>query len=200
MSDKSSHNTNLMWGGRFSSKQDNIMETINSSIEIDHRMAIQDIEGSIVHVKMLQFQKIIPTKICNNIIKGLKVIQDDVIKGKFMYDRKFEDIHMNIEKKLHDIIGDDAGYIHTARSRNDQVVTDFKMWIRDSTQDLISKITKNMKTFLDIADANFNIIMPGYTHLQTAQPVTFGHHILAYVEMFERDKERFTEAKKRLNE
>ena len=129
MSDKSSHNTNLMWGGRFSSQQDNIMETINSSIEIDHRMAMQDIEGSLVHVKMLQFKKIIPTKICNNIIKGLKVIQDDVIKGKFIYDRKFEDIHMNIEKKLHDIIGDDAGYIHTARSRNDQVVTDFKMWI-----------------------------------------------------------------------
>ena len=200
MSKKSSHNTNLMWGGRFSSQQDNIMETINSSIEIDHRMAMQDIEGSLVHVKMLQFKKIIPTKICNNIIKGLKVIQDDVIKGKFIYDRKFEDIHMNIEKKLHDIIGDDAGYIHTARSRNDQVVTDFKMWIRDSTQDLISKITKNMKTFLDIANANFNLIMPGYTHLQTAQPVTFGHHILAYVEMFERDKERFTEAKKRLNE
>ena len=200
MSNKSSHNTNLMWGGRFSSQQDNIMETINSSIEIDHRMAMQDIEGSLVHVKMLQFKKIIPTKICNNIIKGLKVIQDDVIKGKFIYDRKFEDIHMNIEKKLHDIIGDDAGYIHTARSRNDQVVTDFKMWIRDSTQDLISKITKNMKTFLDISDANFNIIMPGYTHLQTAQPVTFGHHILAYVEMFERDKERFTDAKKRLNE
>ncbi len=200
MSDKSSHNTNLMWGGRFSSQQDNIMEAINSSIEIDHRMALQDIEGSIVHVKMLQFQKIIPTKICNNLIKGLKVIKDDVIKGKFIYDRKFEDIHMNIEKKLHDIIGDDAGYIHTARSRNDQVVTDFKMWIRNSTQDLISKITKNMKTFLDIAGDHFDTIMPGYTHLQTAQPVTFGHHILAYVEMFGRDKERFTEAKKRLNE
>ena len=99
MSNKSSHNTNLMWGGRFSSQQDNIMETINSSIEIDHRMAMQDIEGSLVHVKMLQFQKIIPAKICNNIIKGLKVIKDDVIKGKFTYDRKFEDIHMNIEKK-----------------------------------------------------------------------------------------------------
>ncbi len=200
MSNKSSHNTNLMWGGRFSSHQDKIMETINSSIEIDHRMAFQDIEGSIVHVKMLQYQKIIPTKICNKIIKGLKIIKSDLNKGKFIYDRKFEDIHMNIEKKLHDIIGDDAGYIHTARSRNDQVVTDFKMWVRDKTQDLISKITKNMKTFLDIADNNFDTIMPGFTHLQTAQPVTFGHHILAYVEMFGRDKERFIESKKRLNE
>ena len=200
MSDKSSRMINLMWGGRFSSHQYNIMERINSSIEIDHRLAIQDIEGSIAHVKMLQIQRIISTKISNNILKGLKVIQDDIIKGKFIFDKKFEDIHMNIEKKLHDIIGDDAGFIHTARSRNDQVVTDFKMWVRDSTEDLISKITENMKTFLFIAENNFDTIMPGFTHLQTAQPVTFGHHILAYVEMFKRDKERFIEAKKRLNE
>ncbi|MFL2802982.1 MAG: argininosuccinate lyase [Paracoccaceae bacterium] len=199
MSKKSLHTTNLMWGGRFSSQQDNFMEIINSSIDVDNRMAIQDIKGSIAHVKMLQYQKIIPSKICNNIIKGLKVIQDEVKKGNFVYDSKFEDIHMNIEKKLHDIIGDDAGYIHTARSRNDQVVTDFKMWVRDSIHELITKITKNMKTFLIIADDNFNTIMPGFTHLQTAQPVTFGHHMLAYVEMFGRDKERFHDAIKRLN-
>lgn len=200
MSKKKFHDTNLMWGGRFSSPQDNIMEAINSSIEVDHRMVIQDIEGSIAHVKMLKFQKIISTKICNNIIKGLKVIQDEVINGKFIYDRKFEDIHMNVEKKLYDIIGDDAGYLHIARSRNDQVVTDFKMWVRDSIQDLVSKISENMKTFLTIADNNSNALMPGFTHLQTAQPVTFGHHILAYVEMFDRDKKRFIEAKNRLNE
>ena len=200
MSKKKSHDTNLMWGGRFSSPQDNIMEAINSSIEVDHRMVLQDIEGSIAHVKMLKFQKIISTKICNNIIKGLKVIQDEVINGKFIYDRKFEDIHMNVEKKLYDIIGDDAGYLHIARSRNDQVVTDFKMWVRDSIQDLVSKISENMKTFLMIADNNFNTLMPGFTHLQTAQPITFGHHILAYIEMLDRDKKRFIEAKNRLNE
>ena len=200
MSNKRTHDTNLMWGGRFSSPQDNIMEAINSSIEVDHRMVLQDIEGSIAHVNMLKFQKIISTKICNNIIKGLKVIQDEVINGKFIYDRKFEDIHMNVEKKLYDIIGDDAGYLHIARSRNDQVVTDFKMWVRDSIQDLVSKISENMKTFLMVADNHFNTLMPGFTHLQTAQPVTFGHHILAYVEMFGRDKERFIDAKNRLNE
>ena len=200
MSKKSSHLTNLMWGGRFSSKQDYIMDKINSSIDIDNRMVSQDIEGSIAHVKMLQGQKIITSKVFNNIIKGLKIIKKEVEKGDFIYDKKCEDIHMNIEKKLYEIIGDDAGFLHTARSRNDQVVTDFKLWIRNSTDDLISKITENMKSFLIIADENFNTIMPGFTHLQTAQPVTFGHHILAYVEMFARDKKRFCEAKKRLNE
>ncbi len=200
MSKKSSYLTNLMWGGRFSSKQGNIMEMINSSIEIDYRLAIQDIEGSIIHVKMLQNQKIIPKRICSNIISGLKHIKKEVIKGTFIYDKEFEDIHMNIEKKLHDVIGEDAGYIHTARSRNDQVVTDFKMWVRESIHNLISKLTSNMKTFLVIADQNFDVIMPGFTHLQTAQPVTLGHHMLAYVEMLGRDKDRFDDVKKRLNE
>ncbi len=200
MSDKSSHDMNLMWGGRFSSQTSNIMEKLNSSIDTDHRMVFQDINGSIEHVKMLRLQKIVSSKVCDNILRGLKIIKNEVKKGKFEYSKKFEDIHMNIEKKLHDLIGDDAGYLHTARSRNDQVATDFKMWIRDAIGDLDLKIKKNMKTFLAIADKNFNSIMPGFTHLQSAQPVTFGHHMLAYIEMFSRDRDRLYDVKKRLNE
>ena len=191
---------NSMWGGRFSTPSTSTMEKINSSIAIDFRLASQDIKGSVAHVKMLVSQKIISRKVSKNIFKGLEIIASEIENGEFQFQDKLEDIHMNIESRLHDLIGDDAGFIHTARSRNDQVATDFRIWVRDSIDELVPLISNNMIVFLDLAEKTFDLPMPGFTHLQAAQPITFGHHMLAYVEMLSRDKARFIEARKRLNE
>ena len=200
MAKKLKKQINSMWGGRFSIETSTIMEQINSSIAIDHRLAEQDIKGSIAHVKMLAHQKIISEKISKKILRGLKTVGDEIKNGELEFEVRLEDIHMNIENRLHDLIGPDAGFIHTARSRNDQVATDFRMWVRDSIDSIIPKISSNMDNFLELAEKNRETIMPGFTHLQSAQPITFGHHMLAYVEMLSRDKERFLEARRRLNE
>ena len=191
---------NAIWGGRFSSQTTDIMEQINSSIDFDHRLANQDIQGSVAHVEMLCTQKIISNEVSDKIINGLITIKKEIENGDFKYNVKLEDIHMNIESQLHELIGPDAGFIHTARSRNDQVATDFRIWVRDSIDILVSLISRNMREFLTIAENNYDTIMPGFTHLQTAQPITFGHHMLAYVEMLSRDKERFLDSRRRLNE
>ena len=200
MAKKLKKKINSMWGGRFSIQTSTIMEQINSSIAIDHRLAEQDIKGSIAHVKMLAHQKIISDKISEKILRGLVTVRDEIRNGELEFEVRLEDIHMNIESRLHDLIGPDAGFIHTARSRNDQVATDFRMWVRDSIDSIIPKISSNMDNFLELAEKNRETIMPGFTHLQSAQPITFGHHMLAYVEMLSRDKERFFEARRRLNE
>ena len=189
-----------MWGGRFSTETSTIMEQINSSIAIDHRLAEHDIKGSIAHVKMLAHQKIITNQIAKKILKGLETVRNEIRAGELEFKIRLEDIHMNIESRLHDLIGPDAGFIHTARSRNDQVATDFRMWVRDSIDSIMLRISKNMDKFLELAEKNCETIMPGFTHLQSAQPITFGHHMLAYVEMLSRDKERFSDARRRLNE
>ena len=197
---KASKKINSMLRGRFSSETSTIMEQINSSIGWDYRLADQDINGSIAHVRMLCHQKIISNQVSEKILNGLETVRDEIKNGTFKFKVELEDIHLNIESRLHDLIGPDAGFMHIGRSRNDQVATDFRMWVRDSVDVLIPLISKNMNEFLELAKSNSNTIMPGFTHLQVAQPITFGHHMLAYVEMLSRDKERFLDARKRLNE
>ncbi len=180
-----------IWSKRFKSATSKSFQRIGSSINIDKRLYQQDIFASQIHVQMLIKQKIIPAKDGRKIIKGLNKIKSQIDKGKFNFKEKFEDIHLNIEKKLFDIIGPSAGYLHTARSRNDQVVTDFKLWVKISTQDLIQDILKTMKILTIKAQQNIDIVMPGFTHLKNAQPILFSHYLLAYYEMLKRDKKRF---------
>ena len=189
-----------VWGTRIKSKTSNIFQKVSSSIEIDKRLFKEDISASIVHVEMLNKQKIITFKVKNKIIWGLKKIQNIIIKKKYFFDYKDEDIHMSIEKKLFELIGEDAGYIHTARSRNDQVITDFKIWMLNSNKKLIKSIDQIINNILKIAEKNIYTIMPGFTHLKNAQPISFAHYILAYVEMFERDKRRLKNNFKSLEE
>jgi argininosuccinate lyase len=160
----------------------------------------EDIAGSIVHVEMLFKQKIISFKIKNKIIYGLQKIEKEISKNKFEFNRKYEDIHMNIEKKLFQIIGEEAGYIHIARSRNDQVITDFKIWIKSATKEINIHLDKVVKTTLQIAEKNIETVMPGFTHLKNAQPVSLAHYFMAYIEMFKRDKKRFFNNLESLNE
>jgi len=189
-----------MWGGRFSDKPSDIMQAINVSIGFDQRMAEQDIQGSQAHANMLAAQKIITKKDNAAIQRGLKQIRSEIRDGSFPYRDEYEDIHLNIEARLTEIIGDAAGRLHTARSRNDQVATDFRLWTRDALDGFDIQCQKLQLALLKQAEANANTIMPGFTHLQTAQPVTFGHHMLAYLEMFARDRARFSDCRKRLNE
>ena len=177
-------------GTRIKSKTSNIFQKISSSIETDKRLFKEDILASITHVEMLNRQKIINFKIKNKIIWGLKKIQNQIIKKKYLFDYKDEDIHMSIEKKLFELIGEDAGYIHTARSRNDQVLVDFKIWMINSNNKLIKLLDQTTNNILKIAEKNIYTVMPGFTHLKNAQPISFAHYILAYVEMFNRDKKR----------
>ncbi len=179
-----------IWSTRIKGKTSGTFEKVSSSINIDKRLYKEDIQASIAHVEMLNKQKIINFKVKNKIIWGLKKIQNQIIKKKYIFDYKDEDIHMSIEKKLFEIIGDDAGYIHTARSRNDQVLVDFKIWMINSNNKLIKLIDQTINIFLKIAEKNIYTIMPGFTHLKNAQPISFAHYILAYVEMFTRDKKR----------
>ena len=189
-----------MWGGRFSTGPDALMEAINSSIEFDKRLGQQDIESSIAHVDMLGATGILNVSDVSTIKKGLEEILIELNSGEFKFSKALEDIHMNIEARLKDKIGDPAGRLHTARSRNDQVATDFRLWVRGQI-DLIDKnIADLMKALLDQAQIGVSWIMPGFTHLQTAQPITWGHHMMAYVEMFARDRSRFKDARNRMNE
>ncbi|MDO8288164.1 MAG: argininosuccinate lyase [Parvibaculum sp.] len=192
--------SNKMWGGRFGEGPDRIMEEINASIDYDQRFYAQDIAGSQAHARMLAAQGIISSADAEQIVAGLDGIKADMDVGQFTFSRELEDIHMNVEARLADIIGAAAGRLHTARSRNDQVALDFKLYIRDTIDHLSEQLTAFQLVLIEKAEANADTIMPGYTHLQTAQPVTFGHHCMAYVEMFGRDRGRLADARNRLNE
>ncbi|MBM1220337.1 argininosuccinate lyase [Ponticoccus sp. SC2-23] len=198
MSDNS--NANAMWGGRFGAGPDAIMEAINASIGFDKRLAEQDIAGSRAHAAMLAAQDIITEKDAEAIREGLLTVLSEIEAGNFAFSTALEDIHMNVEARLKEIIGEPAGRLHTARSRNDQVATDFRLWVRDQCDAAISGITALMKALLGQAEAGADWVMPGFTHLQVAQPVTWGHHMLAYVEMLSRDRGRFEDARARMNE
>ena len=180
-----------IWANRFKGKTSKSFQRIGSSINIDKRLYKQDIIASIVHVQMLVKQKIIHRTHGKKIINGLNKIKSKIDKGQFNFQEKFEDIHLNIEKKLFEIIGPTAGYMHTARSRNDQVVTDFKLWVKESTKDILKHISLVMKSIIKKANKNTDTVMPGFTHLKNAQPISFAHHLLAYYEMLKRDKKRF---------
>ena len=179
-----------IWETRIKGKTAKTFQKVSSSINIDKRLFREDIQASIAHVEMLNKQKIINFKVKNKIIWGLKKIQNQIIKKKYSFNYADEDIHMSIEKKLFEIIGEDAGYIHTARSRNDQVLVDFKIWMNHSNGKLIKLLSLTINNILKIAEKNIYTIMPGFTHLKNAQPISFAHYILAYVEMFRRDKKR----------
>ena len=192
--------TSSIWGGRFSGGPGAILEEINTSVGFDQRLAKQDLHGSRAHCAMLVVAGLIGKKDGEEIQAGLTRIEKDVSQGNFVFKRKLEDVHMNIEARLTDLIGAPAGRLHTARSRNDQVATDFRMWVRAAIDTLDDELRKLQSALIDKAEANADTIMPGFTHLQAAQPVTFGHHLLAYVEMFGRDRGRLTDARRRLNE
>ena len=193
-------NNQAIWGKRIKSRTSSIFQKVGSSIDIDKRLFNQDIAGSTAHVEMLFKQKIISFKIKNKIIYGLKKIEKEIINKKFEFNKKYEDIHMNIEKRLSQIIGEEAGYIHIARSRNDQVITDFKIWIRSATLDINSKIEKVIKSLLRLSEKNVYTIMPGFTHLKNAQAISFAHYLMAQVEMFNRDRKRFSNNLENLSE
>ena len=183
--------TNKIWGERMRSKPSYLLTKINASINVDKKLYVQDIKGSIAHCKMLVKQKIIKKDISNKIIKGLKRIEKEIQQKKFKFSEFNEDIHLNIEKRLFEIIGNDAGFLHIARSRNDQVTTDFKLWTIEASKILKIEIKNLIKAILKLAEKNKNVIMPGFTHLKNAQPVLFSHYLLAYVEMFKRDFKKF---------
>ena len=189
-----------MWGGRFSSGPDAIMEEINASIDFDKALYRQDIAASKAHADMLAKQGIIAADDAKSIVQGLDTILSEIEGGKFTFQRALEDIHMNVESRLTELIGPAAGRLHTARSRNDQVATDFRLWMRDTIDMLDAALAGYQKALTEKALEHAGTVMPGFTHLQTAQPVTFGHHLLAYVEMAARDRGRFADARKRLNE
>ena len=192
--------SNIMWGGRFSNGPEQVMRSINSSINFDRRLYRHDILASIIHAEMLMNSQIIGKESGLKIVAGLNTILQEIENDKFKFQTDLEDIHMNVEARLHELIGDDAGCLHTARSRNDQVSTDFRLWTRDAIDEILKQIENLMRAFLTKAEAHHDTIMPGFTHLQVAQPITFGHHLLAYIEMFSRDIERFKSARVRLNE
>lgn len=189
-----------MWGGRFASGPAAIMEEINASIGFDYRLAAQDIAGSQAHAAMLAKQGIISAADAQAIAAGLATIATEIAEGRFAFDRALEDIHMNVESRLAALIGEPAGRLHTARSRNDQVATDFKLWVRDTLDALDAGLADLQRALAGKALAHADAVMPGFTHLQSAQPVTFGHHLLAYAEMIGRDRGRFSDARARLNE
>ena len=184
-------NNKPIWSTRISKDTSFVFQKFGSSLKIDKRLFKEDIKASIVHVEMLEKQKIISLQIKNKIVWGLNKILNEINKKKFVFNEKHEDIHMSIEKRLFEIIGDDAGFMHTARSRNDQVLTDMKLWLRDSTHDIIRELNLTTQLILKIAEKNIYTVMPGFTHLKNAQPISFAHYILAYIEMFNRDKKRF---------
>ena len=197
MTDKAS---NQMWGGRFASGPDAIMEAINASIGFDQRMAAQDIEGSRAHAAMLAACGIITDSDAEAIREGLLTVLSEIEGGTFEFSTALEDIHMNVEARLKELIGEPAGRLHTGRSRNDQVATDFRLWVRGQCDAVAVGLQALMKALVEQAEAGADMVMPGFTHLQTAQPVTWGHHMMAYVEMFSRDLSRVQDARKRMNE
>ncbi|ADZ68563.1 Argininosuccinate lyase 1 [Polymorphum gilvum SL003B-26A1] len=189
-----------MWGGRFAEGPDAIMEEINASIDFDRKLYRQDIDGSKAHVRMLAAQQIVAGEDAEKIVHGLDTILSEIEAGTFAFSRALEDIHMNIEARLAELIGAPAGRLHTARSRNDQVATDFRLWVRDTLDTLDAQLGELMRALAEKAEQHAGDVMPGFTHLQSAQPVTFGHHLMAYVEMFSRDRGRVRDARKRMNE
>ena len=192
--------SNKMWGGRFSSSPDAIMEAINASIDVDRHLYRQDIAASKAHAAMLAEQGIITAEDASKIASGLDTILSEIEAGTFTFQRALEDVHMNVESRLAELIGPAAGRLHTARSRNDQVATDFRLWVRDTIDQLDAALADYQTVLAEKAMEHAETVMPGLTHLQTAQPVTFGHHLLAFVEMADRDRGRFADARKRLNE
>ena len=192
--------SNKMWGGRFTERPDAIMEEINVSIDVDRHLYAQDIAASKAHAAMLAAQGIITANDAKNIARGLDTILSEIGKGSFDFKRALEDIHMNVESRLGELIGPAAGRLHTARSRNDQVATDFRLYVRDTIDETDAALAAFQQALAERALEHAATVMPGFTHLQTAQPVTFGHHLLAYVEMAARDRGRFADARKRLNE
>ena len=194
------NSANKMWGGRFTSSPSAIMEQINASVAYDKRLAPQDIRGSIAHARMLGATGIISQPDARAIIKGLNTIADEVASDSFEWSTALEDVHMNIESRLRDAIGEPAGRLHTARSRNDQVATDFRLYVRDTIDAIDATLAELQCHLARKAETHAAAVMPGFTHLQPAQPVTFGHHLLAYVEMLGRDRSRFADARRRLNE
>lgn len=197
---KGSKVSNKMWGGLFDESPDAIMEEINVSIDVDRHLYAQDITASKAHAAMLAKQGIITAKDAKNIAGGLDTILSEITKGSFTFKRALEDIHMNVESRLGELIGPASGRLHTARSRNDQVATDFRLFVRDTIDEIDAAFASLQRALVDRALEHADTVMPGFTHLQTAQPVTFGHHLLAYVEMVSRDRGRFADARKRLNE
>ncbi len=193
-------NNQPIWSSRIKKNSNNLFRKVGGSLDIDKRLFNEDISASIVHTEMLFKQKIINFKIKNKIVWGLNRIRNEIIKKKFPFDKNLEDIHMNIEKRLFDLIGEDAGFIHTARSRNDQVITDFKIWLKKSTYEITKTLDALISTILKVADKNIKTVMPGFTHLKNAQPISFAHYMMAYVEMFKRDKKRFKNNLDSLNE
>ena len=193
-------NNQAIWNTRIKKQISTTFQKVGGSINIDKRLFKEDIQGSIVHVEMLFKQKIISFRVKNKIIYGLKKIQNEIIKKKFDFNINYEDIHMNIEKRLFQIIGDDAGYIHTARSRNDQIITDLKIWMRSNIEKINNNLDNIIKTILKISEKNIETIMPGFTHLKNAQAISFAHYLMAYIEIFLRDKKRFKNSLDSLNE
>ena len=200
MAKKTKNSGNKMWGGRFASAPDAIMQKINASIDFDWHLYRQDIAASKAHAEMLAKQGIIGADDARKIIHGLDTILSEIGSGKFKFKRELEDIHMNVESRLAELIGPAAGRLHTARSRNDQVATDFRLWVRDRIDDIYALLGDYQLALAEKALKYADVVMPGFTHLQTAQPVTFGHHLLAYVEMAARDRGRFADAQSRLND
>ena len=184
-------NNQAIWNTRIKKNLSTLFQKVGNSIDIDKRLYKEDIQVSIVHVEMLFKQKIISFRIKNKIIYGLNKIEKEILNKKFEFNKKYEDIHMNIEKRLFQIIGEEAGYVHTARSRNDQVITDFKIWMRSATKEINTTLDKVIKSTLKLAEKNIDTMMPGFTHLKNAQAISFAHYLMAYVEMFHRDKKRF---------
>jgi argininosuccinate lyase len=192
--------TNAMWGGRFAFGPAGIMEEINASIDFDRKLAAQDIAGSLAHVAMLAKQGVVDPADAEAIARGLAQVKGEIEAGAFAFSRALEDIHMNVESRLAEIVGPAAGRLHTARSRNDQVALDFRLWVRDTIDALLVEIAGLQKALATRALECAGVVMPGFTHLQSAQPITFGHHLMAYVEMLARDAGRFRDARRRLNE
>ena len=192
--------TSTIWGGRFEAGPSAMMEEINASIGFDKRLFAQDIRGSRAHAQMLVAQGIITEQDGNSILEGLDAVEAEILNGSFQFSRALEDIHMNVESRLRDKIGDAAGRLHTARSRNDQVATDLKLWVRDALDGLDGALKDLQEALIDRAEEHAATVMPGFTHLQAAQPVTLGHHLLAYTEMLGRDRSRVQDCRARMNE
>ncbi|RKQ94230.1 argininosuccinate lyase [Maricaulis maris] len=192
--------SSAMWGGRFSAGPSAVMEAINASIDVDKRMADQDIDGSLAHSQMLAATGVISSEDAAAIQRGLEQVRSEIHAGDFPWSAALEDVHMNVEARLKDIIGEPAGRLHTARSRNDQVATDFRLWLRDACDRIDAMLAAYQTALVKQAETHADQVMPGFTHLQTAQPVSLGHHLLSYVEVAQRDRGRFADARKRLNE
>ncbi len=184
-------NNQAIWQSRIKTKSSSLFQKVGNSLDVDKKLYKEDIKVSIAHVEMLFKQKIISFKIKNKIIYGLNKIEKEISSKKFEFNKKYEDIHMNIEKRLFQIIGEEAGYVHTARSRNDQVITDFKLWLKTATHEINNNLDKVIKSSISLAEKNIYTIMPGFTHLKNAQAISFAHYLLSYVEIFNRDKKRF---------